>query len=66
MPTPEFLALKRLCDAIQKDSQPVSKEELYYVKPAWFIEIQAAASEARKLLHDAEMKRKPDVSHADS
>lgn len=64
MPTSEFLALKKLCDAVQKDSQPISKEELYYVKPSWFIEIQAMAAEGRKLLHEEEMKRKPNVSHA--
>ena len=63
MLTPEFLALKRLCDAVQKDSQPISKEELYYVKPAWFIEIQAMATAGRKLLHEEEMKRKSDVPH---
>jgi hypothetical protein len=53
-------AVKELCDAIQKDSQPVSKDRLYYVRPEWFEAIQSAATKARKLIHEHEMQRPKD------
>jgi hypothetical protein len=51
--------LEILCDAIQKDSQPLDKDHLYIVRPEWFNDIQSLATEARKLIHADIMGRKP-------